>query len=87
VKDALGWISSLILLLTIGKQVYKQWHDDTSRGVSRWLFVGQIAASTGFTVYSILVGNVVFVVTNALMLCAAVAGLAIVMKHRRRATS
>ena len=35
-----------ILLLTIGRQVYTQWRDGTSQGVSKWLFVGQLAAST-----------------------------------------
>ena len=32
--EALGWASSCVLVLTIGAQVYKQWHDDTSKGVS-----------------------------------------------------
>jgi MtN3 and saliva related transmembrane protein len=82
--EAIGWISSVILLLTIGKQVYKQWQEESSEGVSRWLFVGQVAASVGFTVYSWLVGNWVFVVTNFLMLLSALAGLGIVLRHRRR---
>jgi MtN3 and saliva related transmembrane protein len=82
--DAIGWLSSLILLATIGKQIYKQWHDESSRGVSRWLFVGQTAASLGFTIYSVLVNNWVFVVTNALLLLAGVTGLAITVRHQRR---
>lgn len=81
--EALGWISSLILVLTIGKQVHKQWHDESSQGVSKWLFIGQIAASTGFTIYSWQLGNWVFVVTNFLMLLSAVAGLGIVLWHRQ----
>jgi uncharacterized protein with PQ loop repeat len=85
VTELVGWLSSFILVLTIGKQVHKQWKEDSSAGVSRWLFVGQLAASTGFTVYSVLVRNWVFVVTNALMLANALLGLAIVMHHRRRA--
>jgi MtN3 and saliva related transmembrane protein len=84
VTEALGWISSLILVLTIGKQVYKQWHDESSQGVSKWLFIGQIAASTGFTIYSWLLNNWVFVVTNFLMLLSAVTGLGIVFWHKRR---
>ena len=83
--EAVGWVSSLILVLTIGKQVYKQWQEGSSEGVSKWLFVGQMAASTGFTVYSWLVGNWVFVVTNAVMLVNALLGFGIVMHHRRRA--
>ena len=82
--EAVGWISSFILVLTLGKQVYKQWKEGTSEGVSRWLFVGQLSASVGFTLYSWLVGNWVFVVTNAVLLLNALAGLFIVLHHRRR---
>ncbi|MEJ7576722.1 MAG: hypothetical protein WKF74_06935 [Pyrinomonadaceae bacterium] len=82
--EAIGWISSLILVLTIGKQVYKQWQEGSSESVSKWLFVGQFAASFGFLVYSWLVKNWVFVATNALMLVNAMFGLGIVLHHRRR---
>ena len=82
--EAVGWVSSLILVLTIAKQVYKQWQEGSSEGVSKWLFVGQMAASLGFTVYSWLVSNWVFVVTNAVMLVNGLAGLLIVLHHRRR---
>lgn len=80
--DAIGWASSFVLVMTIAKQVHKQWKEHTSKGVSKWLFLGQIAASTGFTIYSWLVHNWVFVVTNALMLCAAIVGLTIVLRAR-----
>ncbi|MFL6282385.1 MAG: hypothetical protein ACJ74Q_04385 [Pyrinomonadaceae bacterium] len=83
-SEVVGWVSSGILVLTIAKQVYKQWQEGSSEGVSKWLFVGQIAASLGFTVYSWLVSNWVFVVTNALMLCNGLLGLLIVLHHRRR---
>ncbi|MFE8605608.1 hypothetical protein [Archangium violaceum] len=82
-SEVIGWFSSFVLVLTIANQVYRQWRSGTSEGVSRWLFVGQITASTGFTFYSVLVDNWVFVVTNALMLLSALVGLAIVVKHRR----
>lgn len=82
--EAVGWVSSGILVLTIAKQVYKQWQEGSSEGVSKWLFVGQMAASLGFTVYSWLVSNWVFVATNALMLCNGLLGLLIVLHHRRR---
>jgi uncharacterized protein with PQ loop repeat len=85
VVDLIGWLSSAILLATLVRQVLKQWREGSSEGVSRWLFVGQIGASVGFTVYSVLVRNWVFVVTNVLILCDAVAGLVIVLHHRRRA--
>lgn len=82
--DAIGWLSSLILVVTIGKQIHKQWHDETSQGVSVWLFAGQSAASAGFTIYSVLVKNWVFVVTNALLLAAGIIGFVITARHRRR---
>lgn len=82
--EVIGWASSLILLLTVGKQVYKQWQEGSSEGVSKWLFIGQVAASAGFTIYSWLVSNRVFVVTNSLMLINALVGYGIVLRHRRR---
>jgi MtN3 and saliva related transmembrane protein len=81
--EVIGWLSSFVLVLTIGKQVHKQWRSGSSEGVSKWLFVGQITASTGFTLYSVLVHNWVFVVTNALLLVSAIIGGLIVIKHRR----
>lgn len=83
-KDLIGWISSLVLMFTICWQVYKQWQKGTSEGVSTWLFVGQIISSIGFSIYSWLVGNMVFVVTNALLLLSAIVGLSVVLYHRRR---
>ena len=82
--EAVGWVSSVILVLTIAKQVYKQWQEGSSEGVSKWLFVGQMAASLGFTVYSWLVDNWVFVVTNAVMLLNGLLGLLIVLHHRKK---
>lgn len=84
--EAIGWVSSLILVLTIGKQVYKQWQEGSSQGISKWLFVGQVAASLGFTLYSWLLHNWVFVVTNAVMLLNALVGLGLVLWHQRRRT-
>lgn len=82
--EAVGWGSSVILLATIGKQVHKQWAERTSAGVSKWLFIGQVAASVGFTAYSWMLRNWVFVVTNFLMLLNALVGLAVLL-HQRRA--
>lgn len=83
VTELLGWASSAVLLATLSQQVRKQWREGTSEGVSRWLFVGQTTASAGFTAYSVLLGNPVFVVTNALILASAIAGLVIDRRHRR----
>jgi len=83
-EDAIGWVSSGILVLTVGNQVYKQWKSKTSQGVSRWLFVGQLAASIGFVVYSWMLDSWVFVATNSLMVANALAGATIVYLQRRR---
>ena len=66
--ELIGWTAAAILLATLGRQVYSQWRDRTSQGVSKWLFVGQSSASIGFVTYSWLVGSWVFVATNALNL-------------------
>ena len=73
-SELVGWTAAAILLLTLGRQVYTQWRDRTSKGVSRWLFVGQCAASVGFLLYSWLLKNWVFVVTNGLILATALVG-------------
>ena len=82
-REVLGWLSSFILLLTIGKQIHKQWSEHTSTGVSKWLYIGQIAANSGFLIYSWLLGNWVFLITNLLLLGSSLVGLAIVFHHRR----
>ncbi len=76
-QEFIGWASSIILIATIGKQVYKQWKEGKSGGVSKWLYAGQIAASAGFAVYSYLVGNRVFIFTNSIMVINGVAGFLI----------
>jgi MtN3 and saliva related transmembrane protein len=83
-SEVLGWVSSTILVITLFTQVRKQWHDDTSKGVSIWLFIGQLAASSGFLLYSVQIRNWVFTVTNVLTGIAALLGLWIVRVHRRR---
>ena len=82
--EAIGWASSFILFLTVSRQIYKQWQEGTSEGVSIWLFIGQIAASLGFAVYSWLVWNPVFIFTNVLMSLNGLAGLAISIYQKRR---
>jgi len=86
-SEAIGWASSVILVLTIAKQIHKQWQAGTSEGVSKWLFIGQLAASLGFTIYSVLVRNWVFVVTNALMVMNALIGYGITMRQKRQCSS
>lgn len=81
--ELIGWASSVILLLTVGKQIHKQWITRTSAGVSKWLFIGQLAASLGFTIYSYFLRNWVFVATNTLMAFSAIVGVWIVIHQRR----
>ena len=83
--EIIGWASSLILLATLIKQVYKQWKDGTSEGISKWLFVGQLAASIGFTIYSYLVGSWVFMATNALLTINNIIGIFLYFYFRKRA--
>src|SRR3546814_2425159 len=66
--DIVGWAASAVLLVTLSRQIYTQWQDKDAKGVSRWLFVGQIAASCGFIANSWLLDNLVFIVTNSLIL-------------------
>jgi MtN3 and saliva related transmembrane protein len=81
--ELIGWASSAILLATIGRQVYTQWKTKSTSGVSHWLFVGQLTASTGFTVYSFMLHNWVYVFSNVALLLTAVAGQ-ILYNHNKR---
>ena len=76
----------LVLLVTMGRQVYTQWRTRSTAGLSRWLFIGQVTASLGFTVYSVLLENWVFVFTNAVLLVTAIVGQCLYLrnKHRQR---
>ncbi len=42
------------------RQVYVQWRDKSSAGLSKWLFIGQISASISFVAYSLLLGELGF---------------------------
>jgi MtN3 and saliva related transmembrane protein len=83
-QQMIGWAASAILVLTILTQVYRQWQQGSSKGVSKWLFAGQIGASSGFFAYSWLIHDPVFMATNLLTLLGAVIGLAILLWHRER---
>jgi MtN3 and saliva related transmembrane protein len=83
----LGWASSGVLLLTIGRQVYTQWKTRATAGVSHWLFIGQVTASTGYTIYSWLLHNWVYVTSNVALLMTAVVGQVIFLRNRQRAAS
>jgi MtN3 and saliva related transmembrane protein len=82
--DWLGWVSSFVLLLTLGQQVTKQWRSGESRGVSPWLFAGQVVASIGFSIYSYPLGNWVFVATNLMLVLNSLIGEWVTLRNRRR---
>lgn len=81
--DWVGWAASAVLIATLLRQVFVQWRERSTEGVSSWLFVGQLAASTLFTIYSWLVDNAVFVFTNSVLLLTAVIGQLIFRRNRR----
>lgn len=83
--DAIGWAASAILIATLARQVYTQWRERTTEGVSHWLFIGQMCASVGFVVYSWMLDNGVFVFTNAVLLFTGVVGQLIYRRNRRLA--
>ncbi len=82
VIELIGWGSSLILLLTLMRQVFTQWRTRATAGISKWLFVGQLAASTGYVVYSYLLHNWVYVTSNIAILATALVGEGIYMRNR-----
>jgi uncharacterized protein with PQ loop repeat len=84
VQNAIGLLSSFILVLTIVKQVHKQWKEGRTEGVSQWLFAGQLAASTGFLIYSWLLDNWIFMFTNSVMMLSTLAGVVIFHHQRKR---
>lgn len=83
--DLVGWAASAILLATLARQTWRQWREPDPRGVSRWLFIGQIAASVGFVAYSWMLRNWVFIVTNTLILVTAIIGQLALSRARRDA--
>ncbi|MEA1673545.1 PQ-loop domain-containing transporter [Nitrospirillum sp. BR 11163] len=83
--DLIGWLAASLLFLTLACQVRTQWRERSTKGVSPWLFTGQIATSIGFVIYSWLLGNWVFVTTNALVLATAVVGQWLYLTQSRAA--
>lgn len=80
--DLIGWAASAILMATLVRQIVVQSKDAHARGVSHWLFAGQMAASVGFIVYSVMLGNRVFIVTNSLILLTAVVGQVLLLRRQ-----
>jgi MtN3 and saliva related transmembrane protein len=83
--EIIGWAASAVLLATLVRQIATQVRDGSAQGVSHWLFVGQITASVGFVTYSALVGDWVFIITNACILMTAIVGQVLTSQRRRAA--
>jgi MtN3 and saliva related transmembrane protein len=81
--ELIGWTSSVILLTTLIRQVFTQWKSEDVSGVSRWLFIGQVTASIGFTIYSLLLHNWVYASSNVAILITAVAGEMIYLRKKQ----
>lgn len=82
--EMIGWIAAGLLLVTISTQVWQQWRSRSVAGVSPWLFIGQISASTAFVIYSYLLENLVFVLTNSMLLVAALLGQLLYLRNKRQ---
>ena len=75
-------MASLVLILTVLQQVRKQWQGHSTAGVSKWMFIGQLAASALFLIYSWQLGNPVFIVANAVLIVASVVGQILYLRNR-----
>jgi len=84
VTEAVGWSSSIILLVTLIAQIRKQVKAGSNEGVSKWLFIGQLTASSGFLIYSILTGDMVFIFTNSALALTALAGIVLYFHRHDR---
>ena len=81
--DLIGWASSAILLATIMRQVYTQWKTKSTSGVSHWLFIGQLTASIGYSLYSYLLHNWVFLTSNIVLLLTAILGQCLYLHNKK----
>jgi MtN3 and saliva related transmembrane protein len=79
-------VSSVILLATLIRRVCPQCKNHSLAGVARWLFVGQVSASVGFTICSLLASNRVYGTCTFAILIGVIAGEAVydVTRERRR---
>jgi len=82
---AVGLLATAILLTTLTAQTVKQWREQSTTGIARWFFLGQVSASVCFVIYSLLIGSRLFAVANSLVLLSALAGYVVLRVNRRRA--
>ena len=79
----IGWASTGILIITVGRQAFTQWKETSTAGLSRWFYVGQLATSAGYVTYSVLLNNIVFVISNVFLLMIAIVGQILFIRNRR----
>jgi uncharacterized protein with PQ loop repeat len=80
----IGWAAVGALFVTMAGQAWKQWRDRVKHGIGKFFFAGQVTASVLFLAYSVMMGDRVFVVGNALVLTAAISGGAILAYNKAR---
>lgn len=85
VGEWVGWGAAALLLVTTLKEVQQQWRADSNEGVWPWMFAGYFLASTGFTVYSALGGQTLFLVVNAMLMATNALGQALYWRNALRA--
>ena len=82
-ETCVGWSASAILFATLARQIWVQWRERSTQGLSKWLFIGQVVTSLGFIWYSVLVSNTLFVVTNSVLVVTAIVGQCIYARNKR----
>ena len=81
--EALGWISSALLVLAVLWILLERREKGARADLSLIALAGLATASLGLAAYSYLVGDPVFVVTGAALALCAVLGIAIGFRRRR----
>lgn len=71
---AIGWFSSTVVFVTQIIQLREQVKKG-SKGVSKWMFVGNVIATSGFVVYSYLQNDTIFLTANSIILCGHITGM------------
>ena len=80
-----GWASSIILLVTLVRQVYTQWRTHQRLGYPSGSLSASAPHRSGYIVYSFLLHNWVYVSSNIAILITAIVGEGLYLRNRRRA--
>jgi hypothetical protein len=82
--DVIGRASKAVPMATVGRQAWSRWKEGSTAGQSKWFFVGQLVASSGFVACSWRLDNIVFVVRNLFLLLIAAVGQVLYLRNRER---